>query len=125
MKRNAAFAAALLAALAAVTVAFGAGTAGADPGNGQGATVYHDFGCYTFSADYGAISSHPTVSEDGKNGVTNVSCHFSKSDMLWGPPDHVERSTGWTCWTDYGPTNDTYALVTPSGEAFINCKVHH
>jgi hypothetical protein len=114
------------AAIATCAVVFGAGVAGADPGNGNGASVYKDFGCTLFDGNGGFVFvATGTHSVEITNGNAVTICKASGVPNSTGKAAHWDNSnTGDFCFIAGGLTTDWNETVSASGEATLRCHVN-
>jgi hypothetical protein len=122
------------AAIAACAVLFGAGVAGADPGNGNGAVVQRDpYGvphtCILFDTNGHFWTFDCTIQVViTPKGTVN---EFLKGPINGGdsPPasaihDVTTAETGLLCdFTDGGTTSIVKGTVSPSGQINLTCRL--
>jgi len=122
------------AAIAACAVVFGAGVAGADPGNGNGASVQRDpYGtphtCQVFDSSGNQwlfdCTIHVVISPNGKVNETVIGTVTGGSALpSKAIHDVTTADTGLLCdFTDAGTTSIVLGTVTPSGQVSLGCTI--
>jgi hypothetical protein len=114
--------ASLVAAMVALGVS-GVGTAGADPGNGNGAFIANDFGCGLGDGN-GVL-----VFTDTSHSIINVNNSVTKCSATVAPSvtGHAVTSSGFPCGVElrngtFVATTDSRETVSASGQATLTCK---
>jgi hypothetical protein len=122
------------AAIAACAVVFGAGVAGADPGNGNGASVQRDpYGtphtCFVVDTNSNSwtfdCTIHIVISPSGRVNETLIGSITGGSALpKKAIHDVTTAETGLLCdFTDAGTTEIVQGTVTPSGQVSLGCTV--
>ncbi len=94
------------------------------PASTQGAIVIHDMGCTLLDGDGGFVSAdsaHAVVTPSGNGTLT---CKVKGVANSSGRAVHYDFSTtGLTCGTPAGGTQDWHETVSASGNATLTCSV--
>lgn len=115
---------ATISALAAAVAVFGSGAAFADSTNS--AVVIKDTGCSLLDGD-----GNPTFTTDSQIVSTNsnnskITCKakVTPSSTAKGAVHWNYANTGLLCNTTFGVTQDWEEVVTPSGQATLQCHIN-
>lgn len=90
----------------------------------NGATVITEFGCGLIAADSGLPINLSTTDSHVVNtpsGNTTLTCHFDIPEAYW--PTQTMRNSGFSCNTSFGPTTNTFAVVSTDGSALLRCQI--
>lgn len=99
---------------------------GASPQKANSATSISQFQCGISAQDSGVsmfLMTTETHSVMTKSGNTVLTCHFDVPEGA-SIPSHATVQTGFLCGTWMGPTRNSRAVTTTSGEVHLKCQIN-
>lgn len=89
--------------------------------SGESASISRDGYCNASIGGYG-VTSYDGLAVKSGSGNVSYTCHFD------APPELISTSAtqqeGFICWTQFGGTQDSHLVITPSGRVTITCKIN-
>ena len=89
--------------------------------SGEAASISRDGYCNANIGGQGVTSYDGRAVKSGSGNVS-YTCHFD------APPELISASAtqrdGFICWTEFGGTQDSHLVITPSGRVTITCKIN-
>lgn len=90
----------------------------------NGASVSQGFGCFLGSGLTGlgvTLTTTETHVVNTPSGNTNFTCQFAIPEGYW--PTQTSQFRDFLCGTQYGATDNTFAVVSTDGTAMLRCTI--